>query len=106
MDAKDTIMRHIIELGRVDNATSCFHNANRPKFASLMDVDPALSHLEGAASAFYLLFELLKSQCRTFLLAEPDVVPVQGGFVPALVKKAKERIVGRKTSGSPACHPL
>jgi len=103
-DAKDTIMHHIIELGRVDNATSCFHNANRPKFISLTDVDPELSHLEGAASAFYSLFGLLESQFRTFLLAEPDVVPVQGGFVPALVEQSQRLGCGEEDlwqSGSP-----
>ena len=103
-DAKDTIMRHITELGRVDNATRCFHNAKSPRFVSLTDVDPELSHLEGAASAFYSLFGLLESHYRTFLLAEPDVVPVQGGFVPVLFEQSRRMGCGEEElwqSGSP-----
>lgn len=88
-DVKETIMHHFRELGQVNNATNCFHNANEPTFLSLTNVDPELSHLEGAASAFFSLFEVLETKYRTFLLAEPDVVPVQGGFVPALVRQSK-----------------
>ena len=88
-EVKDAIMRHIAELGQVENATSCFNNANLPAFLSLTNVDPELSHLEGAASTFFSLFELLETKYRTFLLAEPDVVPVQAGFVPALVEQSQ-----------------
>ena len=89
-DVKETIMHHFNILGQMNNATSCFHNAKEPVFLSLANVDPELSHLEGAASAFFSLFELLETEYRTFFLAEPDVVPVQGGFVPALVAHSQK----------------
>ena len=90
-DVKEIIARHFTELGQMENATSCFHNAKEPVFLSLtnVDVDPHLSHLEGAASSFFSLFELLETKYRTFLLAEPDVVPVQAGFAPALVEQSQ-----------------
>ena len=88
-DVKQTIIHHFTELGQGGNETSCFNNAKEPAFLSLTNVDPELSHLEGAASAFFYLFELLETKYRTFLLAEPDVVPVQAGFVPALVEQSQ-----------------
>ena len=66
--------------------TGCFRT-DEPIFLSLAEVNPELSHLEGAAFTFYSLFRLLEKSYKTFILAEPDVAPVQPNFLPALVHK-------------------
>jgi hypothetical protein len=67
--------------------TGCFHT-DEPKFLSLSGVDSTRSHLEGAAYSFFSLFRLLERNYVTFALAEPDIAPVQAGFIPALVRKS------------------
>jgi hypothetical protein len=67
--------------------TGCFRT-DEPIFLSMTEVDPQLSHLEGAAFSFYSLFRLLEKSYKAFILAEPDVSPVQSNFLPALVKKS------------------
>ena len=68
--------------------TGCFQT-DEPIFLSLTaEVNPEMSHLEGAAFTFYSLFRLLEKRYQTFVLAEPDVAPVQPNFLPALVKKS------------------
>ena len=66
--------------------TGCFRT-DEPIFLSMVEVNPELSHLEGAAFTFYSLFRLLEKSYKTFILAEPDVAPVQPNFLPALVQK-------------------
>ena len=66
--------------------TGCFRT-DEPIFLSMAEVNPELSHLEGAAFTFYSLFRLLEKSYKTFILAEPDVAPVQPNFLPALVQK-------------------
>jgi len=73
------------ELG--SSKTGCFRT-NEPVFLSIAETDANLSHLEGAAITFYSLFRLLEKNYKTFLLAEPDVAPVQPNFLPALVQKS------------------
>ena len=69
--------------------TGCFRT-DEPIFLSMTaEVNPELSHLEGAAFTFYSLFRLLEKHYQTFVLAEPDVAPVQPNFLPALVKKSR-----------------
>ena len=72
------------ELG--SSKTGCFRT-DEPMFLSMAEVDPKLSHLEGAAFTFFSLFRLLEKSYKTFILAEPDVAPVQPNFLPALVTK-------------------
>jgi len=72
------------ELG--PSKTGCFRT-DEPMFLSMAEVDPKLSHLEGAAFTFFSLFRLLEKSYKTFILAEPDVAPVQPNFLPALVMK-------------------
>lgn len=67
--------------------TSCFQT-KEPIFLHLDDVDPKLSHLEGAAYAFFSLFRLLEQNYETFMLTEPDIAPIRPNFLPALVKKS------------------
>ncbi|KAL7548779.1 hypothetical protein ACHAWF_016384 [Thalassiosira exigua] len=78
------IQSYYAELGV--EKTGCFRT-DKPVFLSMAEVDPKLSHLEGAAFTFYSLFRLLEKSYKTFILAEPDVAPVQPNFLPALVRK-------------------
>ena len=84
-DFQRRIRTYYAELGT--HKTGCFRT-DEPIFLSLTEVDSKLSHLEGAAYSFFSLFQLLERSYKTFALAEPDVTPVQTGFVPALVRKS------------------
>ena len=43
-------------------------------------------HFDGAAFMFFKLFEVLEKKYKTFVIIEPDVMPVQDGWVPGMVK--------------------
>jgi hypothetical protein len=79
--AKERILTFYELLGK--ERTGCFHS-KKPRFITL-GKDTKLSHLEGAAYSFYQLFPLLEQDYQAFILAEPDVAPIQPNWLPALV---------------------
>jgi len=83
---KERIVSFYKDLGQ--DKIGCFHKPE-PRFVTL-GADQVLSHLEGAAFAFYELFKLLESDYRVFSLSELDIAPVQSNWLPALVKKSRE----------------
>ena len=89
-ELSDAMKHTILELyhGLGQDKVGCFNN-EQPYFLSLNEKDSARSHLEGAAYSFFSLFRLLENDYKSFMLAEPDVAPVQPDFLRAIVKKSK-----------------
>eukprot|EP00592_Proboscia_alata_P016483 CAMPEP_0194394130 /NCGR_PEP_ID=MMETSP0174-20130528/123685_1 /TAXON_ID=216777 /ORGANISM="Proboscia alata, Strain PI-D3" /LENGTH=726 /DNA_ID=CAMNT_0039189897 /DNA_START=137 /DNA_END=2314 /DNA_ORIENTATION=+ len=83
---KNYILEIYQRLGK--DKIGCFFT-DIPQFLSLTDEDLQMSHLEGAAFDFYMLFELLESKYETFMLVEPDNVPIQKNFLPAIVAESR-----------------
>jgi hypothetical protein len=83
----------------------CFRT-NEPIFLSLPQVNSRRSRLEAAAHTFFSLFPLLERNYKSFALWEPDVAPVQAGFIPALVRKSSTVNCGEDGSWQLGSPPL
>ena len=74
--------------GGMGELRSCFRHAK----IRFMSVETAFEygHFNGAAYMFFKLFELLEADYKTFFIAEPDVTPVQSGWVRGLVEASRK----------------
>ena len=79
------VVRYFQELGSL---TSCFRHTQFMNMQSRR-FEQQFGHLEGAATVFYRLFERLEKSYRTFMIMEPDVMPIQRRWLPPMVQQSQ-----------------
>jgi hypothetical protein len=86
---KDAITKSLASLAA--KHVGCFANRDSLIFmhTGSIEKEGSFNHLEGAAFAFYTLFPLLEQEYNTLFLAEPDLTPVQPGWLAPLVEESK-----------------